>query len=147
MSLREFCLDPSTRHMVENYQAAYLAKSPCDVAGVARGIAPGGLERFELQETLQRPDHFGSPEALLAAAQERLSTFTAVGITETFEESIQRIGREFGVILPESVEPQNVNPERAALDVLDQSTLSLIQELTAVDQLLYDLTKSACARM
>ena len=27
MSLREFCVDPLTRHMVENFQAGYLAKS------------------------------------------------------------------------------------------------------------------------
>jgi len=46
MSLVEFCADPATRHMVENFQAAFLAKAPRSPTAARQ---EPGSERFTLQ--------------------------------------------------------------------------------------------------
>lgn len=137
MSLRDFCVDPMTRWMVENYQAAYLAKAPCDPAAVAQDLTPERLARFELQVKLESPDHVENPATLLKRAKERLITFTAVGLTEDYANSLLRISQCLNCRAPQSLEPQNVNPERSATAELDRSTLTVIRDLTEVDELLY----------
>jgi len=123
--------------MVENYQAAYLAKSPCDPLRAAQGLSPERLAQFELQERLQYPDKFPSPNALLESAEARLATFTAVGFTEDFMNSITRISRALDRPVPQPFERQNVAPERILTANLDETTKTVIRDLTEIDQRLY----------
>ena len=137
LSLAEFCVHPETRHMVENYQANYLAKSPCDPVVLAQDLSPEQLSKFELQERLQYPDRFPDFEALLARAQTRLATFDIVGLTENFADAVLEIGRQLNCPAVPMSERRNVNPEPLSPADLDRSTLSLIYDLTEVDQCLY----------
>jgi hypothetical protein len=141
MSLEEFCVHEETRHMVENYQAAYLAKAPEDPIGMADRISKDGLSRHELQERLQYPDDIPDPATLVRRAEQRLATFVAVGITEQLNESLHRVASALGCSAPEPFPPQNVNPEPMSVSNLDQKTLTLIRKLTEVDQYLYDSVK------
>jgi len=137
MSLAEFCVNPLTRHMVENYQAAYLAKSPGNPINVARDLTPECLARFELQERLQYPDKFAHSSALFDRAQQRLAEFTSVGFTEDFTNSLLRFSHSLNCVASQPVERQNVNPEGQGVADVDGSTLSLIRDLTEVDRSLY----------
>lgn len=140
MSLAEFCIHPKTRHMVENYQAAYLAKTPCDPVIVAQGLFPEDLARFELQRRMEHPDDVPASEELFERAEARLARFTAVGITENFHNSLVQVSRALKCPAPKPFEPQNTNPERAPVDNVDSATLALVRDLTRVDQRLYEFT-------
>ncbi len=142
MSLAEFCINPATRHMVENYQAAYLAKAPRDPAAVAQGLSPASLASFELQERLQYADQFDSAATLFERAKESLINFIAVGFADDFASSLVRISRSLNCHEPEPFEAQNVSPERPRVEELDNATLSLIREATDVDQHLYEFARS-----
>ncbi|HEY4281936.1 MAG TPA: sulfotransferase family 2 domain-containing protein [Chthoniobacterales bacterium] len=143
MTLAEFCDHPETRHMVENYQAAYLAKKPCVPITIAHDLTRAQLESFQLQQRLQYPDKVANPTALLDAAESRLAGFLAVGITELLDESLVLCSRELGCSTPLAIEPQNVNPQRARTDTVDRCTLARIRQLTEVDQHLYQRALSA----
>ncbi len=142
MSLREFCLDPATRHMVENYQCCYLAKVPMDPAEIARGMSDEQMARFELQEILQSPDPNVGLEALYRRAAQRLSSFAAIGFAEDFDDSIARFTRVFGCPEPKPFEPDNVNPERTPISEVDPATLDVIRRLTACDRARYEFGRT-----
>jgi hypothetical protein len=131
-----------TRHMVENYQAAYLAKSPCSPTAAAQKLTPACLARFELQEQLQYPERFGNGTTLFERAKARLSNFTAVGFTEDFANSLTRISHSLNCLEPPPFEAQNVSPERGLPAKLDRVTLNLIRDLTEVDHRLYQFARS-----
>lgn len=132
MSLAEFCLHPETRHMAENYQAAYLAKSALDPVAAKQDLGP-----LTLQQRMEYPDCIPDGAELLKRAQARLSGFAAVGITEDFEVSLRKIANLLNSPEPTSIERRNVNPDGALAEDIDEKTLTLIRELTAVDQTLY----------
>ena len=136
MSLAEFCVHPSTRHMAENYQASYLAKSPRDPIPIAERLTPESLERFQLQEELQYPDRLDST-ALLECAKARVASFAGVGFTEDFENSLRRISHALNGTEPQTFASENVNLERAPTSTVDETTLSVIRALTEVDLSLY----------
>ncbi len=142
MSLAEFCLDPSTRHMVENYQASYLAKAPRDPERIARTLTPEQLARFELQETLQYPDAFDSAAELFERARERLAGFAVIGFAEDFSPSLDRFSQALHCAAPRPFEPENVNRERLPTGQAGPATLDLIRRLTEVDLSLYRFAKS-----
>ena len=110
LSLAEYCVHPATRHLVENYQANYLAKAPCDPLAAAQGLSENDLARFSLQERMHYPDRFASPQALLESAQARLASFATVGITEDFERSLGVIGHVLNCP-PLEIPRLNVNPD------------------------------------
>ena len=132
MSLSEFCLHPETRHMVENYQAAYLAKSPLDLAAAKEDLGP-----LTLQQRTEYPDYVPDTTELLVRAQERLSGFVAIGITENFDESLLKISKCLPTPEPTFMERWNANPEGTSAQDIDEKTLALIRDLTDVDRTLY----------
>jgi hypothetical protein len=142
MSLAEFCATPATRHMVENYQAAYLATAPRNPLLAAETLSEASLARFELQEQMQYPDRFDNSAALFENAKDRLNTFAAVGFTEDFTASIRHIALSLNCSEPGSFEAQNVNPERLPTAELDRATLDLIRDLTEVDRRLYQFART-----
>lgn len=141
LSLAEFCVHPETRHMIENFQATYLAKPPGDPMKDARGLSTEQLACFELQRQLERAGGLTDPIKLLEIAKERLRGFSAVGFTEDFDVSLREISYRLGCREPPSLEAQNVNPERTPITDLDEATLALIRNLTAVDQRLYEYAR------
>ena len=142
MSLAEFCIHPATRHMVENYQAAYLAKAPRNPTAVAQGLGPASLARFELQELLQYSDRFDSAATLFERAKERLINFVAVGFTEDFANSLHRISRSLNCGQPQPFEAQNISRERPRVEEVDTATIGLIRQVTEVDQRLYEFARN-----
>lgn len=137
MSLAEFCVDSSTRQMVENYQSNYLAKSPACPESVVRDLTPSDLARFLMQEKMQYPDEIKSNSVLFERAKQRLASFTAVGFSEDFADSIALIGRCLNSEQPAPSQRENVAPERPALEELDRRTLNTIRDVTTVDERLY----------
>ena len=142
LSLAEFCVHPMTRHMVENYQAGYLAALPRNPTAAAQTLSAECLARFELQERMQYPDPFNDTGTLFERAKERLASFVTVGFTEDFANSLHRISRCMEWPLPQPFEAVNVNPERPRRTEIDGDTINLICRLTEVDQRLYKFAKS-----
>ena len=142
LSLAEFCVHPMTRHMVENYQAGYLAALPRNPTAAAQTLSAECLARFELQERMQYPDPFNDTGTLFERAKERLAGFVTVGFTEDFANSLHRISRCMEWPLPQPFEAVNVNPERPRRTEIDDITINLICRLTEVDQRLYKFAKS-----
>ncbi|HEX7360783.1 MAG TPA: hypothetical protein VF283_09855 [Bryobacteraceae bacterium] len=138
MSLAEFCVQPETRHMIENYQAVYLANSPRDPMSVAGDLSPERLAQFELQVRLEHPDGILNPATLFEHAKARLASFFAIGCTEDFVNSVKKISYAFHRTPPVSIDRQNVNPEPLSSANLDSATRSLIRNLTEVDRRLYE---------
>lgn len=56
VSLEQFCVDPETQHVVKNYQACYLAKSPQYPAAAVKNPTAESLARFELAQRMEYPD-------------------------------------------------------------------------------------------
>ncbi len=142
MSLGEFCANPDTRHMIENFQAGYLARSQCDPVKAARDLSAEQLGCFELQRRMESADAIADPAALLEIAQERLIGFSAVGFTEAFDDSLVDITQSLGFPTAPSPSRQNVNPERILTEEVDKGTLTLIRDLTEIDQRLYEFAWS-----
>ena len=130
-----------TRHMVENYQAAYLAKAPCSPTAIVKELTPECLTRFELQEKLQYPDQFNNAMTLFETAKERLTNFTSIGIVEDFTNSLLHISHSLNCGEPQPFEAQNVSPERVPMAKVDATTLTIIRDLTKIDQMLYEFAR------
>ena len=130
--------------MVENYQAAYLAKPPRDPAVDAQELSSQQLAGFELQRRLEYVDEFANGTELLKMAQVQLRGFSAIGTTEDLGGSLRKISHRLGCPEPRLIERQNVNPEPVRVADLSESTLAVINSITAVDQQLYEF---ACAQL
>lgn len=137
LSLAEFCTHPRTRHMVQNYQAGYLAcpigKNPRELA---RTMTPDDLAAYKLQLALDpSPDQFPSRDELYRAAANRLRSFIAVGITERLRESFVLIARQLGGPRPPEFGRRNVAVNRTM--ALDSHTTRIVRECTDIDHALY----------
>jgi Sulfotransferase family len=144
MSLRDFCVHPLTRHMVENYQSCYLAKAPCHPATVMKYLTAERLARLELAQRMEYPDPTHDPDVLLRRAKERLTRFVAIGFAEDYRSSLLRISDCLNLAEPQVFDSRNVSPERLRVAEVDSDTVSLIRSLTEVDQQLYQFAKSHC---
>jgi hypothetical protein len=90
-----------------------------------------------LQERLHAPDAFSDPKVLLEHAEARLATFEAIEFEEDFTNSLLQIARSRNCAVPQTFEPQNVNPERLSATSVDGPSLHLVGELTEVDREIY----------
>ncbi len=79
-----------------------------------------------------------SPEKMLARAVANLDAFSFVGFTETFNEDVEVIMR--GIGMPDSMRPgrENVTADRPLAKDHPRQTIRLIEEITELDQALYD---------
>lgn len=143
LSLRDFCLHPQTRHMVENYQSRYL---------VDFGLAPQVLSglftaddfvRYSLQILMEQATAGVLDEAtLFATARANLARCAAVGVSEQVAASMERFARVLGVSgAPPFDEKHNL--AAGAHPELDRATLVVIQEATRVDAELYSLASKS----
>jgi hypothetical protein len=138
LSLAEFCVHPRTKHMVQNYQSGYLAcpgrKHPQEIAA---GMTAEDFASYKLQLALDpAPDEFPAPQQLYQAANDRLQSFVAVGISELLQESLALIARALSLPDPPTFSMRNVGSNRPA--TLDSDTIATIRANTEVDQALYD---------
>lgn len=102
--------------MVENYQAAYLAKLPIDPQTLAGEYPPERLARFELQRYLEYPARIYAPPQSPSTHRHvhGYYDFKAVGFAEEFTASIRRFSKVFQCGDVGQIEPQNVNPARVS---------------------------------
>jgi hypothetical protein len=135
-SLLEFVTSPATRHMVENFQARYLALNDVDLREVAKQLAsvPAPFKIQTYLEKLPLPD----TPLLYEQARAALTDFTYVGTTELFDEGMRCIAKIFGLQphTPFPAENVTADDERPSPD---EKTLRAIAEATEVDRALYDI--------
>jgi hypothetical protein len=133
LSLADFCTHPRTRHMVQNYQAAYLAcPGRKDPSELKQNLTSADLASYKLQLALDpSPDELPGSDELYREACNRLRPFGAVGISERLRESFVLIAREPGGPFPPEFERRNVAPRRTTS--LDSRTMKTILACTDVD--------------
>lgn len=78
-----------------------------------------------------------SPEEILDLAIRHLDDFSYVGFAETFEKDRDHIMTALGIVPPKEKIVSNANPGRPTSKDLPSSTLSLLDELTHLDRVLY----------
>jgi len=122
LSLRDFCLHPETRPLVEEYQARCLAGAALEAP--LRQVVPDPLPR-----TRQDRDD------LLRRARATLNACIAVGVTEQLSATLTMfadvLGLDWSGVTP--YENASYNRPRA----VDQETLGIIRELTVCDAILH----------
>lgn len=130
-SLAEWVRDPRMALMIENYQARYLARVaapwPLREGLTADQLAGAALQvRFD-QATLGVPSH-----VLQREAEATLDRLAFVGTTEDFLTAASWLG----------VEPlARANVAPGTPPIIDSETRALIEELTAVDRVLYEAVR------
>jgi len=134
LSLREFCLHPETRHLVENYQSGYLGTrfDPREIAGRCQ---PSAAERLGITALAERSMLARSPDALLRAGGGRLVRCLAVGITERLGDTLTVFADTLGLRWGGETPYENSSYNRPR--TIDPETIALIREMTSLDALLY----------
>jgi len=75
---------------------------------------------------------------ILALALKNLDRFSHIGFAETFEKDRDKILRDLGIPRPKGKVVSNANPGRPTANQLPASTMSLLRELTKLDQVVYE---------
>jgi len=83
-----------------------------------------------------------SPEEMLELAIRHLDEFSYIGFAETFEEDRDHILKALGIVPPQEKIVSNANPGRPTVKDLPPSTLKLLDELTHLDRVLYEVAWS-----
>lgn len=83
-----------------------------------------------------------SPEEMLELAIRHLDEFSYIGFAETFEEDRDHILKALGIVPPQEKIVLNANPGRPTVKDLPPSTLKLLDELTHLDRVLYEVAWS-----
>jgi uncharacterized membrane protein YkvA (DUF1232 family) len=122
LSLKEFCLHPLTRPLIEDYQTRFLAGAVLE--DPLRRTAPADLPRSEDERAL-----------LLSRARARLAACAAVGATEHLATTLALFCEVLG--LSQTVATPFENPSYNRPKDIDHATLSIIRELTRRDAVLY----------
>lgn len=77
------------------------------------------------------------PEELLDRSIKHLDHFSHIGFTETFEKDRDKILKDLGIRPPKEKFASNANPGRPTSKDLPRSTLELLEQLTRLDQVIY----------
>lgn len=78
------------------------------------------------------------PKELLDLSVRHLDDYSYIGFAETFENDSDKIFEDLGVVLPKERITSNANPGRPTAKDLPRSTLDLLEQLTSLDQILYE---------
>jgi hypothetical protein len=91
---------------------------------------------------------FSSFEAdeLLDLSIKHLDDFSYVGLAETFEEDRDKILVDLGIPPPKKKITLNTNPGRPTSKDLSRSTMKLLEQLTELDRILYEIASSRRSR-
>jgi hypothetical protein len=142
LSLADVCAHPVTRHLMWNYQAAYLATTgaPRDPAAVLARTVPCRAVEAPVQLALELTFTDFEPAALGSLAIHALDSCVAVGVTERVAESVALFNTVLGTRIPLPTGSLNATPNRPTIAELDAEIRKAIWECTEVDRALY-----ACA--
>jgi hypothetical protein len=122
MSLREFCLHPETRQLIENYQTRALAGADFS--------APRPWPK-----EIALPGSFEQMNEMLVRAQAAMKDCIAVGITERLSDTLTLFSDVLGVKWSGVTPYENASYNRP--QTVDPETLAIIRDLTACDEILY----------
>ncbi len=122
LSMREFCLHPATRPLIEDYQTRFLAGEAVDTPS----------RRVVLART---PSSSSERDQLLAHARDRLASYAAVGVTEDLTTTLAVFCAALG--LERSGVAPYENPSYNRPKTIDRETLSIIRDLTQCDAILH----------
>lgn len=140
-TLLEFATSPETRHMVENFQARYLAAAGDDIMALARQFSSADLAAFKLQtylETLPLP----AVDTLYERAMAALRGFAFVGTTERFDEAMQQVAAMLALAPHTPFGRRNASADHERVERLDAGTRAAIEAATQIDRRLYELARS-----
>ncbi|HEY7749328.1 MAG TPA: sulfotransferase family 2 domain-containing protein [Aestuariivirgaceae bacterium] len=118
LTIAECVRSPTTRHMMQNFQAVCLALP------------------------------YGAPETtadnvLFRKAMQTLKECAVVGTAETADLTFSRIAERFDLLPHTPFPPCNVTPRT---EIIDEATLRLIQKATQIDRELYDFASELVTR-
>jgi uncharacterized membrane protein YkvA (DUF1232 family) len=123
LSLREFCLHPETRHLVEDYQARSLA-------GAALKAPQPWSKQIALRNSPQeRAD-------ILARALAVVKDCVAVGVTERLPDTLAVFADTLGLDWSGHTPYENASYNRPK--IVDAETLAVIRSITQLDAAIYD---------
>jgi hypothetical protein len=122
LSLREFCLHPDTRPLIEDYQTRFLAGEAVDFP-------------FRRVELASAPRSGDERDQLLTRARARLASCAAVGVTENLTDTLTVFCTALG--LERSGATPYENPSYNRPKTIDRDTLSIIRDLTQCDAILH----------
>ncbi len=140
MGVLEFCHHPKLRLSLDNAQARYVASLSFaqmmrSVQNRGSYITPVGF----LQALFSMDPQYG----LLDTAMRVVSDIDMVGITEAHHQTLRLFSRKFNVPAPaEAYHAEKAKPSELKRADLSPEELECLQELTQIDQVVYD-----CARL
>lgn len=136
-TLLDFVTAPETRYMAQDLQARYLSTAGEDIRAVAQGFSSTELQEFRLQTSLEA---WPLPHSrkLYKHGCAALNSFMFVGVSERFDEAMERLAQllELPPHLPFA--PQNKASSEDKPVELDSPTREAILAATAVDRALYE---------
>lgn len=144
MGVLEFCNHPKLRLALDNAQARYLAS----------------LSFAQMMRNIQNRDSYLTPVGflgaffsmdqqygLLDAAIRVVSEIDMVGITEAHHQTLRLFAHKFNVPAPaEAYHAEKAKPSELKRADLSPEELECLQELTQIDQLVYDCAKKRFER-
>lgn len=81
------------------------------------------------------------PDELFDLAVTHLNHFSHIGFTETYEDDVKVILPNIGIPVSNKVLHVNKTKKRPVLSSLSKSTMDILEELTELDQKLYERAK------
>ncbi len=138
-SFTDFVMDDLNRVMIEDYQAGYLVKLPLSLAVMASRCCEAEYAVYALSEALEQTSLPLLKPELLEGARTALKGMAVVGVTERLHDFLVRVANVADIPPPmaEAVPRANV-AERDDPEELSDEALRRLQDLTRIDQELYD---------
>jgi hypothetical protein len=142
-TLEQFLQDKQNWPMIENFQARYLIRSGLDMHGFRKRYDGAPEKSSKLSTTSEDVRYLYDKAYVRDTAMETIARCRVVGTTAHVERFLERVA----AILPErpgpaaSVPAENIAPNRDALGSLDAPVLDLIDQLTTIDQSLYEMAR------
>ena len=136
-----FIQDAQNWPMIENFQARYLVASGLDMRSFTHrlDLSPEKLNR--LSTTSEDVRYLLDRNYVRERACETLDRIDVLGTTTSIKTFLERIAYTFSLNLEasEEVPRENVATNRWELKDLSQSSIDLVSELTAIDQLIFEI--------
>ena len=142
-SVEQFLQDKQNWPMIENFQARYLVRTGLDMHGFRKRYDGAPEKSSKLSTTSEDVRYLYDKAYVRDTAMETIAQCRVVGTTAHLDRFLERVA----AILPErpgpasSVPAENIAPNRDALGSLDAPVLDLIDQLTAIDQALYEIAR------
>ena len=107
-----------------------------DLKSLLAGYRAGRTTLADTQDQIRQAENKPCDDSMLARAVERLESFSVVGTTETFEQTIRRLAASLGVSCPARLPHLKKAPLEGASEPTEHET-ELLQEANQYDIALY----------